>query len=66
MPKVHFIRSSEGDWTAMYVDGQKVAEGHSLDDREVCKALGIKATSVEVDVDPYENQDKYFPEKLGA
>lgn len=59
---IHFTQSIHGDWVAMYIDGRKVAEGHSLNEYQVLDALGVPYTSEEVDDDPY--QDTPYPEEL--
>jgi hypothetical protein len=61
--KVHFIRSSDGDWVAMYLDGKKVAEGHSLDIVKVALLCGAWVSGVDVDVDEFD-PDSAFPEIL--
>lgn len=61
--RVRFITSSDGDWVAMYIDGRQVAEGHSIDGREMLKLCGIKVISEEVDVDPYDT-GAAFPSKI--
>lgn len=46
-PSVAFAYSSDGDWMGMYVDGYLVYEGHSIDEREVVKAVGLSFESHE-------------------
>lgn len=60
---VHIIDSSDGDWIALYKDGVKVAEGHSIYVTEALEVLGIEFTKEEVDVDPYD-PESCFPDKL--
>lgn len=62
LPVVHFIKAASGDWIAMYVNGKKAAEGHSLDEVQVIEALGLKVTSVEIGDEEAENGG--FPEAL--
>lgn len=62
-PKVTFLSSLKGDWVAMYVDGKKVNEGHSLPYWEVLDQLGVKFEGREVDSDPYA-ADNGFPDRL--
>lgn len=61
-PQIHFIKPESGDWVAMYVNGKKVAEGHSLDEYEVVEALGLTYTSDEISDEAAENGG--FPEEL--
>jgi hypothetical protein len=61
--RVRFITSSDGDWVAMYVDGVKVAEGHSISRYDVLDALDIPYASEEIDVDPYA-VDEAFPDEI--
>ena len=42
MKKVLIVRSGEGDWEALYIDGVKVYENHSVPLDVVMKQLGIK------------------------
>jgi hypothetical protein len=60
---VHFIKAASGDWVAMYVDGKKVLEGHTVDAMEVLEQVGIQATDIEVVVDE-DDPDASFPEGL--
>lgn len=36
---ITFITSEGGDWIAMYINGSKVAEGHSLSEQEVVNQI---------------------------
>jgi hypothetical protein len=36
---VHFITPEDGDWIRMYIDGQLVAQGHSLCEERVAAAI---------------------------
>jgi hypothetical protein len=36
---VQFVRSPDGDWVGMYVNGELVAENHSLQEEDVVNAL---------------------------
>ena len=42
MKKVLIVRSGEGDWEALYIDGVKVYENHSIPVNVVLKMLGIE------------------------
>lgn len=37
---IKIISASDGDWEALYLDGKKVLEGHSLDPRQALEAVG--------------------------
>lgn len=55
--KIHLAECD--DWIAVYKDGQKVYENHSVDPRTLLEALGIPFTSVydeRLDID--------FPDRL--
>ena len=55
------ILAKADDWTALYVDGKKVAENHSLSEREIFEALGITIREVWVDDDWLEQTGYNFP-----
>lgn len=46
---IHLVTSEAGDWTALYIDGQKVIENHSLNPHEVLEALGLPFTRLVAD-----------------
>jgi len=64
--KVHIITDLYGDWIALYKDGSKVAEGHSLDEKQVLDALGIEYTESEISNDEYDTgiHEDFFPKVL--
>lgn len=62
---IKIISASDGDWEALYVNGKKVLEGHSLDAKQSLEAVGLIVESVEVDADPYAT-DEAFPETLDS
>lgn len=46
---VTIIQSTDGDWVGIYVNGELKAEGHSLAEVTLLKAVGIDAKWREVD-----------------
>ena len=62
-PQVVVIASDDGDWEALYLNGRKVREDHSLNWRFILEALGIPYSNSYVPVDPYDT-DASFPETL--
>jgi hypothetical protein len=62
IPEITFMHSEGGDWVALYSDGDKIDEGHSLTPEMVLEALEIPFTSIEVKVDEYGEAD--FPDIL--
>lgn len=62
-PEVVFV--SADDWTALYVDGVKKDEGHSLNHTDVLAALGIKCKRKRVDEEWLsEEAGSSFPDDL--
>ena len=49
MQKIKVLKSDEGDWITLVVDGKIVAENHSLDVEQVLDALKIKYKSLTQD-----------------
>lgn len=49
------------DWTALYVDGKKIVENHSLTDKEIFDALGISIREIWVDDDWLDQTGYNFP-----
>ena len=39
MHEFTFVTTESGDWTAMYMDGRLMAEGHTLDAHDVLDAI---------------------------
>jgi len=39
--KVLIVSSAEGDWEALYVDGVKKVENHTLSPRDIFNVLGL-------------------------
>lgn len=44
MKKVLIVRSGEGDWEALYIDGVKVYENHSIPTFILLEKLGVDVT----------------------
>ncbi len=42
--KVLFVRSGEGDWEALYIDGVKVYENHEVPLSVALKLLGVEVS----------------------
>ena len=55
------ILAKADDWTALYVDGKKIVENHSLTDKEIFDALGITVREIWVDDDWLEETGNNFP-----
>jgi hypothetical protein len=55
------ILAKADDWTALYVDGRKVIENHSLSENEIFEALGIVVTEVWIDDEWLEQTGNNFP-----
>lgn len=51
IPDVTIISSSSGDWEALYLNGKKVKEGHSLEVTDVLRHLGIQVATKEIKCD---------------
>lgn len=41
-PVINIVRSEDGDWAGLYIDGQLKTEGHSITSSDVLDALGLK------------------------
>lgn len=50
------------DWIALFVDGKKAIEGHSLDEADIFNAIGIKMRSIWLEDEWVEEHG--FPETL--
>lgn len=59
--KIHIIEAD--DWVAIYKDGVKVEENHSVPLTFGLEALGIDYTKEWVEVDVYDPME-HFPERL--
>jgi hypothetical protein len=55
------ILAKADDWTALYVDGRKVIEDHSLTENEIFEALGIFVEEVWIDDEWLEQTGHNFP-----
>lgn len=65
---IHLRYDEGGDWVALYVNGVKVEEGHSLNPAMVATALGLEFTESRVEID-YDtgstpDGDDPFPHRL--
>lgn len=60
-PDVTTVVSEEGDWEAIYINGEMIAEGHSLSTRQVLDAVGIENKRIQVYINPYAGS---LPKKL--
>lgn len=40
MSKILIVKSGEGDWEALYIDGVKVYEDHSISTEDIIRCLG--------------------------
>lgn len=47
-PNCTVVSSSDGDWEALYLDGIKTVEGHSLRPRDIFEALGVQVEFREI------------------
>jgi len=50
------------DWCAVYVDGRKIVEGHSVSPFHLLEALGYKVSTIDLKEDEWGGTD--FPEQL--
>lgn len=45
-PQVEVVKSTDGDWVRLYINGNLVKEGHSLDEdmvaSAICEAMGLR------------------------
>lgn len=63
MPKIDIIACD--DWIALYRDGIKIEEGHSISLMTGLTALGISVTEKWLSADPYTvDLSDCFPERL--
>lgn len=59
-PKISLVWTD--DWQALYVNGRKRREGHSLSAHDVLNSLGLVHTTEEIQAD--ENGDSFFEAKF--
>jgi hypothetical protein len=67
--KVQFLMTSGGDYQALYINGKKIEENHSLDPVAVAEAIAKAASNIEVSSEevPDEQMETYgwsFPEEI--
>lgn len=60
--EITIVTCPSGDWEALYLEGVKVLEGHTLQLDRVLDMIGVKAEFSEVIED--ENGDAEFPDDL--
>lgn len=46
--KIHIVRSEEGDWEGLYINGILMCEGHSLSIYDIFKALFVKYDTITI------------------
>lgn len=63
-PKLTIVGNSSGDWEALYVNGTKQDEGHSLRVTEVVKLLGFTVETQEIKEPTDVEGEVDFSEKL--
>ena len=57
MNKVVHTYDEDGDWEGLYVNGVLISQGHSIQLRDLCKALGVDYQSKEVFLDSIDRTD---------
>lgn len=63
MAEIVFVKGD--DWTAMYVDGKRVAENHSLSSNDVLNALGVTRRSIYIEREQdWDAINSHCPENL--
>jgi hypothetical protein len=62
--RVDLVSSASGDWIAVYVDGDKVAEGHSLSEGMVLDAVGIQHGRRELSDKEIDELGSHFPDSV--
>jgi len=58
------ITSEDGDWEALYLDGELKLEGHSLAWEHILDLLGIEYEKTEIGLEALEQMAFSFPKKL--
>lgn len=61
--KLMFLKSEDGDWIGLYVNGKLMAEGHSLDPVDLLENLGFDVTREERDADWFDDNGGTCPEE---
>jgi hypothetical protein len=62
MPSVILVSCEGGDWEAIYVDGVKRSENHSLSADDILSALGIDYKTVELSDEWMDKHQSSFPD----
>lgn len=60
----HVIRSEDYDWIALYHDGVCLHQGHSIQEEDLLKLLGIDATHQVANQDQFDEWGGQAPEVL--
>ena len=55
------VLAKADDWTALYIDGVKAIENHSLSEAEIFEALGLNVREVWLDECWLEENGHHFP-----
>jgi len=62
IPNAVIVSNSSGDWEALYLNGVKVADGHSLSPSDIFQALEIPLESREIqEPDDVEGEVDFTP-----
>lgn len=65
MTEVTFVEHYEGDWVALYVDDERVYQGHSITPfRMLMELIGLRITQVHHIEANAEDYGAQFPESL--
>lgn len=65
--KILLVDDAEGEWQALYIDGEKVLENHSLRLDQVLNAIGIKVESFTYpELEDPDHQPGRFPKKWNS
>ncbi len=60
----HIIRSEDYDWIALYKDGKCLHQGHSIQEEDMLKLLGIEATHEVASDEQFNKWGNMAPEVL--
>jgi hypothetical protein len=64
MSTYHVIRSEDYDWIALYKDGKCLTQGHSIQEEELLRVLGIEFTHQVASDDQFMAWGGQAPEQL--
>lgn len=62
--KLNIVMSEEGDWEGLYLDGNLVAQGHSITARDALEAIGHKVDWSEATTAQLEQHGNSLPDNL--